>query len=255
MVVERNNGLGATSLPGIGMILAGMLALVLAGFGVSSAGATQPNPEHQVTLCHRTDSYSNPYVEITVDVASVLNTEGHDSHNGPVFYPEIPKHTEWGDIIPAFDFGPGEQYAGKNLPEGQAILDAGCVVESATTTTSESTTSTSEGSTTTSESTTSTTEGSTTTEASTTTSDSSTTTSTTDRPITTEATPVSDQGITTGSSTSTPVQGAVTPVEPGGTRSGTLPLTGSPVFVLLGVGVALIGSGIGLVLRRRRLAG
>ena len=53
------------------------------------------------------------------------------------------------------------------------------------------------------------------------------------------------------------MDGAGTPVEPGGTgsRSGTLPLTGSPVFVLVGVGVALIGSGIGLIPRRRRLAG
>jgi hypothetical protein len=87
----RNGKIEATRLAGIYMMLAGVLALVLAGFGVTGAGATKPNPEHKVTLCHRTGSYSNPYVEITPDVASVLH-EGHDGHNGPIFFPAIPKH-------------------------------------------------------------------------------------------------------------------------------------------------------------------
>jgi LPXTG-motif cell wall-anchored protein len=242
MFVERSRKFGATSLPGIGLIAVGVLSMVLAGLGVSSAGATEPNPDHQVTLCHRTDSYSNPYEEFTVDVASVLGEEGHDSHNGPVFYPEIPKHTEWGDIIPAFDFGPGEQYAGKNVPEGQSILDAHCTVPSVTTTTGEATTTT-EGGTTTSEATT-TTEGGTT---------------TTDGSTTTEGTSgVTVAGETTGGATTSPVHGAGTPgaTEPVGATagSGTLPLTGSPIIVLLGVGLALIGSGIAMVVRRRRMA-
>jgi hypothetical protein len=39
-------------------------------------------------------------------------------------------------LIPSFDIGPGEQHAGMNLtPDGQAILDAGCQVAPATTTT------------------------------------------------------------------------------------------------------------------------
>jgi len=99
-----------------------------------AASATQPNPDHKVTLCHATDSYSNPYVQITVDVAAVLNG-GHGNHVGPVFDPSLPKHTKWGDIIPAFDFGPGEQYPGMNVPDGQAILDAGCQFIPVTTTT------------------------------------------------------------------------------------------------------------------------
>ena len=96
------------------------------------AGATQPDPGHKVTLCHATDSYSNPYVQVTVDVAAVLNG-GHGDHVGPVFDPSLPKHTKWGDIIPAFDFGPGEQYAGMNVPDGQAFLDAGCGATTTTT--------------------------------------------------------------------------------------------------------------------------
>ena len=55
------------------------------------AGATKP-PDHKITICHRTDSYTNPYVVITVDVASV-HFAGHQTHDGPIFFPEIPKHT------------------------------------------------------------------------------------------------------------------------------------------------------------------
>ena len=230
MLVERNGKLGATSFAGIGVILAGTFAMLLAGLGVSTAGATQPNPEHEhkVTLCHRTGSYSNPYVEITVDVASVLKTKGHDSHDGRIFFPDIPKHEQWGDIIPPFDFGPGEQYAGQNFgTDGQAILAAGCTVVSVTATTAESTT---------------TTEGSTTTEP-----DQETTTS--------ENTNVTVGGVTTGSSNG-PVGGqGTTGVVPGaaGNGGGELPFTGSPVATLLGVGLALIASGLGLVVRRRHM--
>jgi len=135
MVHGRSREIDMTSLAGIGMILLGMSAMLLGVLGVSVAGATPPNPEHKITLCHRTDSYSNPYVTESVDVASAL-FEGHDGHNGPVFYAAIPKGTKWGDIIPAFDFGPGEQYGGKNLPTGQAILDNDCTASDAVTTTS-----------------------------------------------------------------------------------------------------------------------
>jgi hypothetical protein len=122
---------------GFGAISFGML-FVLFGIAPSAANATKPDPEHKVTLCHATDSYSNPYVEITVDVASVLHN-GHDGHDGPVFYPAIPKHTKWGDIIPPFDFGPGEVYGGKNwTPDGIAILNNGCNAPSIPTTTTTS---------------------------------------------------------------------------------------------------------------------
>jgi hypothetical protein len=121
------------------MVFAGFAAAAAAAAIISAvaipmaANATPPNPDHQVTLCHATDSYSNPYVEITVDVAAVLNG-GHGDHVGPVFDPSLPKHDKWGDIIPSFDFGPGEQYAGMNLTaDGQAILDAGCQFTTTTT--------------------------------------------------------------------------------------------------------------------------
>jgi hypothetical protein len=100
-----------------------MLGAIITVLGVAAtAGATKPNPEHKITLCHRTGSYSNPYVVITVDIASV-KFEGHDGHNGPVFFPNIPKHQKWGDIIPPFDFGSNGSYPGKNwIAAGMAHL-------------------------------------------------------------------------------------------------------------------------------------
>ena len=51
--------------------------------------------------------------EVTVDVASV-QFQGHAGHDGPIFSPDLPEHTKWGDIIPPFDFGEAGSYAGKN---------------------------------------------------------------------------------------------------------------------------------------------
>ena len=245
MVDGRSRETGATSVAGIVMILIGVSAFALAGVGVTAVGATQPNPEHKITLCHRTDSYDNPYVPESVDVASEL-FEGHDGHNGPVFYAAIPKQEKWGDIIPAFNFGPGEVYAGKNLTaDGQAILDNDCNLPGTTTTTTTTTTQPEE-------TTTSTEPEATTTTTSTTVPEEETTTSTT--------TSVTQAGVTvTGSSV--PIGSLGTPSDPtppGGSNgpagSGTLPFTGSPILMLLGAGAAFLASGIGLVARRRQWA-
>ena len=87
------------------------------GGGVTPATASpSPTTTRKVTLCHRTSSYTNPYVEITVDQNSVLS-QGHGSHTGGVF-----PAAGWGDIIPPFD-----GYAGLNwTPEGQTILASDC---------------------------------------------------------------------------------------------------------------------------------
>jgi hypothetical protein len=233
MFVARSPKMGAATFAGIGMIFVGIFAMLLGLLGVSVAGATQPDPEHTITLCHRTDSYSNPYVTESVDVASPL-FEGHDGHDGPVFYAAIPKGTQWGDIIPAFDFGPGEQYAGKNLTtEGEAILQNDCVAPDAVTTT-------------------------------TTQPDETTTTTTTTTPpeesTTTTSTTVGATVVTFGTTPRVTDLGTPQPLGPTGQAvgavpaSGSLPFTGSPVAVLLGIGGALIASGIGLVVRRRNWA-
>jgi hypothetical protein len=231
MFVARSPKIGAASLAGIGMIFAGLMAILLGIFGIAVAGATQPDPEHIITLCHATDSYSNPYITESVDIASPL-FQGHDGHDGPVFYAAIPKGTKWGDIIPAFDFGPDAQYAGKNWTDaGQAIQANDCTAPDAIPTTTTSTTPP-EDTTTTS------------------TTESTTTTSTvTVSPTTARSTgtiPVDNQGNT---DPSTPVTIAAVPA-----GSGTLPFTGSPVVFLLSLGGALIAGGIGLIARRRHWA-
>jgi len=53
-------------------IFAGVvLSAVFAVAATTQALATQPDPEHKVTICHRTASDSNPYVEITIDEAAL----------------------------------------------------------------------------------------------------------------------------------------------------------------------------------------
>ena len=104
--------------------------------------ATQPDPLHMVTICHRTNSVTNPYVIITVDEASVDGDAGNDNgkgdhlleHQGPVFdvnNPPPPPHNgdQWGDIIPPF-YSDGVTLTGYPSlnwdAAGQAIFANGC---------------------------------------------------------------------------------------------------------------------------------
>ena len=74
----------------------------------TGGGNSNPAPE-KVTICHRTHATTNPYVRITVSIASVMNKAGHESHdeiylvnhvyNAAIKYPA--KDKKWGDIIPA----------------------------------------------------------------------------------------------------------------------------------------------------------
>jgi hypothetical protein len=94
-----------------------------AGVGVTMASATKPDPEHKVTICHATASRTNPYVAITVDIASIVNESGHGSSG-----------INAGDIIRPFDID-GNAYPGNNWDaEHQAILERGCDAETTTTT-------------------------------------------------------------------------------------------------------------------------
>jgi hypothetical protein len=106
----------------------------LLGGGLITASATQP-PDHKVTLCHATDSETNPYVVITVDIKSAgeaMNAKGHASHTGPIFQPgDKAKGIDWGDIIPPYTFF-GFSFPGLNAtPEGLDILANGCKVVTA----------------------------------------------------------------------------------------------------------------------------
>ena len=115
-----------SALVGLVPLLAG---LVILGVGVGSQLSTNGNngKDHlKVTLCHATSSDKNPFVQITVDIASVKSAQtvgGHDKHdnksNGTGFT---------GDIIPAYTFG-SVSYPGKNLTaEGIDIYEDGCKV-------------------------------------------------------------------------------------------------------------------------------
>ena len=77
----------------------------------------------KVTICHRTASYTNPYNKIRVSLKAVDGAGKGDhfkEHQGPIFNPSLPLHTEWGDIIPPT----ASQPDGLNwTAEGQAILN------------------------------------------------------------------------------------------------------------------------------------
>ena len=110
-------------------------ASVVAGAGVLFMGLNTASADPaSVTLCHATASTTHPYQEITVAPNAIQNLifgpNGHGSHTGPVFDPNGGKNQPaWGDIIPAFSYGdPVINYPGMNLADGQAILDAGCLV-------------------------------------------------------------------------------------------------------------------------------
>lgn len=86
----------------------------------------------KVTICDRTNSDQNPYVVHTPSVDGIW-TEGHDGHNGPIWYPGLKElGVKWGDIIPEFRYfdsnGDVQVYGGKNNGEyGLSILENGCV--------------------------------------------------------------------------------------------------------------------------------
>jgi hypothetical protein len=112
-------------------------ASAVCGLVLVSSASGDPGA-HKVTLCHATASSTNPYASVTVDYHSVLD-HGHGGHEGPVFDPFA--QGGWGDVIPAFDFGPDARYPGMNLNAiGQNILTNGCQTNPVPTTSSSTST-------------------------------------------------------------------------------------------------------------------
>jgi hypothetical protein len=110
-------------------VLAALGALSVLAVTEVSAADSAP---HKVTLCHATDSASNPYELITVDYHGAI--DGHANHTGPLFSPETSSQG-WGDVIPPFDFGADGSFAGMNwTADGQALLANGCVATPPTST-------------------------------------------------------------------------------------------------------------------------
>ncbi|MFL6089731.1 MAG: hypothetical protein ACJ71Z_06295 [Aeromicrobium sp.] len=80
--------------------------------------AVAPN----VTICHATNSSTNPYDVISPAAEGAVN--GHAGHTGPVFQAGA---TSWGDIIPPFNDINHTSFGGLNwTAEGQAIYNNGC---------------------------------------------------------------------------------------------------------------------------------
>ncbi len=85
----------------------------------------------KVTLCHRTNSITNPYVRITVSASSVYKKAGHYGHDeiydghhvfdSSVAYPNNKK--DWGDIIPADSTGKNRWAALNMTALGKQIYD------------------------------------------------------------------------------------------------------------------------------------
>lgn len=129
----------------LGGFVAALFALTSGALLMASNPASAVAPTgNSVTICHRTDSDKNPYVQETVDIASDGYLKaGHNDHTGPVYYVGIPKHTKWGDIIPPYTYQPQATkknpnpvpfvYAGLNWSaEGQAIYNNGCKIPTPT---------------------------------------------------------------------------------------------------------------------------
>ncbi|HEX5585675.1 MAG TPA: DUF5979 domain-containing protein [Acidimicrobiia bacterium] len=106
-----------------------MVTLALGAGTLAAVGGTAGAgvDEDHVTICHRTNSNKNPYVEISPDKSGVL--DGHAGHTGPVWNDTLKAdHTKWGDIIPPFDDFPGQNWdaAGQAIyfpSEGKAACD------------------------------------------------------------------------------------------------------------------------------------
>ncbi len=114
----------------------GLLSFTMGG-SILIASAQSFGPGHKVTICHRTNSETNPYVVNSPAIDSIVKGEGHDGHNGPIWAPgDKANGIEWGDIIPAFSYSGvsqdiyGGHYPGKNwTAAGQSILAHHCKVE------------------------------------------------------------------------------------------------------------------------------
>lgn len=83
-----------------------VFAALIATTGASAVplgASTHAKPGgHPITICHRTDSETNPYVQKTVDASSTA-FHGHEGHTGGVWFNGHPKEPKWGDIIPPTD--------------------------------------------------------------------------------------------------------------------------------------------------------
>jgi LPXTG-motif cell wall-anchored protein len=106
-------------------------AVALAVMSVPGVGlaASKGNSNGKQTICHATNSNTNPYVVITPNKNG--DVDGHAKHTGPIWTPALKdQHISWGDIIPPFDYndhGTAAHFNGLNwTATGQAWFANGC---------------------------------------------------------------------------------------------------------------------------------
>jgi len=128
----------------LSIAIAGIMLFTLAFSFSSIAKADNNSDGDKVTICHRTNSTSNPYNTETVDENSV-NGQGngdHLLHIGSVFnpntnYPAPHNGDQWGDIIPPFNNN-NQSYdnpqTSLNWPAGQSIWANNCNIPTPTAT-------------------------------------------------------------------------------------------------------------------------
>lgn len=98
----------------------GVAAAIVTPVVIDSSAA----PPGKVTICHRTDSQTNPYVRITISNAAAFN--GHfKKHKGDVWFAGHPKEPKWGDIIPPTSYK-GQHFRLNWNSAGKAIFHNGC---------------------------------------------------------------------------------------------------------------------------------
>ncbi|TAL14140.1 hypothetical protein EPN95_04000 [Patescibacteria group bacterium] len=118
------------------ILIATFMLFVLAGLTTfahtNSVSAHQDN-NPKITICHRTDSVTNPYDSISVDVSAADGGNDHgdhySEHQGPLAssqtYAQTLKnaHQDWGDIIPPV---PGHHNGLNWTTLGQAMYNNDC---------------------------------------------------------------------------------------------------------------------------------
>lgn len=118
-------------------------ALSLSTPAYATTDDSQDDKDHKVTICHATNSATNPYVKITIDAHAAVKA-GHAGHNEGVVATSVAKATEfkaakitWGDVIPAI---PDQNFTGLNWNgDGKALLNHNCAVATVTPANTEST--------------------------------------------------------------------------------------------------------------------
>jgi hypothetical protein len=115
--------LGNKRAAAVGVAVAAMAAV--GATTIVPAAAKPGGGQPKVTICHRTNAETNPYVRITVSVKAA-QAHGHQGHTGPVYAPGMKaSKTKWGDIIPPKDDAGGPMQS-MNWGAGASIWNNGC---------------------------------------------------------------------------------------------------------------------------------